>query len=186
MDGPIQFLRGERLYLRPIDEEDLYSCQRWMNDPEIRRTIGVVWPTDAEGERRWWEDQDRRPPPQSMQFTIALNETDEQIGITGFTHIDWLNRRAETSSVIGDAPNRGKGYGTEAKGLLLDYAFDTLGMHRIDSRTYSYNEASARHLLRHGFVEEGRRREGVFREGEFHDVVLFGLLASEWRSRRDG
>lgn len=179
---PIRFLSGERVYLRPLEEADLPLCQLWINDPEIRRYLLVAFPFDAKAERAWWEGQDRSRIPGSLSLAIVLQQADKLIGTTGFHRIDWLNRRAESGSLIGDKSCWGQGYGTEAKALLVEYAFDTLGLHRIDSQTFCYNERSARHLRRAGFVEEGRLRQAIFREGKFHDVLLFGLLAADWRA----
>ncbi len=182
MNPPVRFLVGTRLYLRSIEEADLPACQRWINDPEIRPFLLTFRPIDAKAEREWWEGHDRSPQPASLHFAIVLDEGDRLIGTTGFVRIDWRNRCASTGSLIGEKDCWGQGYGTEAKNLLLEYAFDTLGLHRVESETFAFNERSARHLLRTGFREEGRSREAFFCRGRFHDSIRYGLLDHEWRA----
>ena len=184
MTEPIKYLCGDRLYLRPLEESDLERCHRWINQPDLRRFILASFPMDMKAERDWFENLPRDNPRRDIAFAIVLNEGDRHIGNTGVHGIDWFNRRGETGSFIADAADRGKGYGAEAKVLLLDYLFDTLNFHRVDSHTIEYNEASIRHLLKCGFVEEGRRRQVMFRDGKWHDARLFGILAEEWRARR--
>ena len=184
MSPPVQYLVGSRLYLRPVEETDLPACQRWINHPDIRQYLLTVFPFDAQAERAWWEGLDRGNPPSGVILAIVLHDGDRLIGTTGLVAIDWLNRSAETGTLIGEQDSWGQGYGTEAKELLLEYSFDTLALHRVHSRTFEFNERSAKHLLRTGFVQEGRQRDAVFRNGEFHDILLYGVLADAWRARR--
>lgn len=75
---------------------------------------------------------------------------------------------------------RGQGYVTEGTALLLDHAFDSMGLHRIFAWTIEDNEPSQVVLRRLGFTHEGTYREHVFSNGEYHDAEHYGLLASEW------
>lgn len=75
---------------------------------------------------------------------------------------------------------RGHGYATEGAALLLDHAFETVGLHRVFAWTIDENEASRAVLRRLGFTHEGTYREHVFTGGTYHDTEHYGLLASEW------
>ncbi|MEM4781809.1 MAG: GNAT family protein, partial [Halalkalicoccus sp.] len=75
---------------------------------------------------------------------------------------------------------RGQGYATESAALLLDHAFDTIGLHRVFAWTIDDNEASQKVLGRLGFAHEGTYREHVFMRGEYHDTEHYGILSSEW------
>lgn len=183
-DEPIRFLVGARLYLRPVEESDLPTFQRWVNDYETRRYIRVVAPIDAVGERAWYDGLDRSLQPSKVGLCVVLKDGDQLIGNMSLHNIDWLNRSAETGALIGVPEARGKGYGHEAKELLLEYAFDTLNMHRISSHTMAFNKRSAAYLRRSGYVEEGRAREAFFRDGQWWDAIHFGLLRDEWAAQR--
>jgi len=69
----------------------------------------------------------------------------------------------------------------QATRLILDYGFYQLNLHRIWSGALAFNERSIQLHKVVGFQEEGRQREAVFRNGEFHDIVMFGLLRDEWK-----
>lgn len=186
MSTPIRFLVGPRLYLRPLEAEDMPACQRWVNDPEIRPFISNVRPMDAIAEAGWHAGHDRRPLPQELHFAMVLNEGDRHIGLTSFLRIDWLGRVGTTGTMIGEKECWSQGYGTEAKAMLLAYAFDTLNLNRVQSEVIAYNVRSARHLLNNGFIEEGRRRQAVFRAGRYHDLLDFGILRADWERHRAG
>ncbi len=181
---PVRFLIGEHLYLRPVEAADLPVCQVWINDPEIRGLVANVRPIDLVGEQAWHQSHDRRPLPAEIHLAIVLHEADRFIGTTGFIKLDWLNRTGTTGSLIGERDCWGRGYGTEAKALMLEYAFDTLNLHRVQSEVIAYNERSARHLLRNGFQLEGRRRQAIFRHGRYHDMLDFGVLREDWEAAR--
>ena len=180
----IEFLGGKRLYLRPIEESDLGRCQRWINDPGVRRFLMHQRPMDLEAERAWWKNSDRSLLPRGVTLAIVLRDGDRHIGNTGLHAVDWINRSAETGTLIGEADCREKGYGSEAKELLLEYAFQTLNLHRIGSHTMAFNQRSAAYLRKTGYVEEGCWRKAIFRDGEYHDAIFFGLLREEWLERR--
>lgn len=179
----IRFLSGRRVYLRALEETDVERCHRWINDPEVRRFLLSIRPMDLVAERSWFAAIPRSSPPSDVLFSICLHEGERHIGTTALHRIDWPNRKATSGTLIGEKETWGQGYGTEAKDLLLRYAFDTLGLHRVSSEVLAFNERSARHLVSNGYVEEGRRRSSIFRDGKWWDEVLFGVLADEWRGR---
>ena len=76
--------------------------------------------------------------------------------------------------------HRGKGYASEALGLLIEYGFDEIGLHRIYARVIDGNEASRNLFTRLGFTQEGLLREHVFRHGKYRNMFMFGLLRDEW------
>lgn len=81
------------------------------------------------------------------------------------------------------APYRGEGYGGEVIEWSLGYAFRIAGMHRVGIQAFSYNQGAMRLYEKLGFVLEGRNREEVWFDGEWHDNVTFGMLEGEWREK---
>lgn len=186
MHEQIVFLRGERLYLRPVEASDMERGQRWINDPGTRCFLSRNWPVDAESQHAWHASRDRAKLRTDITFALVLTKDDTHIGNIGLHAIDWVNRSATTGLLIGEEEHRGKGYGYEAKELLLDYAFNTLNLHRINSTVLSHNPRSVACLKKSGYKEEGRRRQAYFRNGEWIDEIVLGLLASEWRALKQG
>lgn len=121
--------------------------------------------------------------PDDISFGIALRENDELIGTVGVFEIDWVSRTGETGSGIFRPDYRSKGYGTEAKELLLWYIFARLGFHAIRSYVWSPNGRSAAALLKQGYRPAGRVHYVGFHLGQPADDLLFDLLATEWAER---
>lgn len=176
------FLVGERVYLRPLEEEDLDRCQRWINDPEVRRFLSHYRPVARSGELEWLRSLGGRAD--ELVLAIALKVDDRHIGNCGLHRIDWREGTAELGILIGEPDCRGKGYGPEAMTLLLDYAFGELRLHRVGLRVFSYNAMAIRAYEKVGFKLEGCLRKAHFHGGRHHDVLLYGILASEWELQR--
>jgi RimJ/RimL family protein N-acetyltransferase len=115
-------------------------------------------------------------------FTIYERATWRPIGTCGLHDLDHRNRTAEFGILIGEADARGKGYGTEATRLMLDYAFTALGVHNLMLRVFAYNRAGIRAYQKAGFREFGRRREAVWMAGRLWDVVYMECLATGFTS----
>ncbi len=179
MNNGIVFLRGKRIVLRPLRKEtDLESALRWINDPEVRLYIRAMFPQTAASESEWFDSLLKR------QNDVVLGiETNEGvlIGTMGIHNINWLDRTATTGAIIGEKQYWGKGYGTDAKMTLLKYAFETLGLRKINSAAYGFNGRSVAYSLRCGYRIEGRRRKQLFRNGRFHDEIFLGVSYEEWK-----
>jgi diamine N-acetyltransferase len=114
-----------------------------------------------------------------LAFVVYERATRRPIGLTGLRHINHVHRTAEFGIGIGEPDCRGKGYGTEATRLVLDYAFTLLGLHNVWLRVFAYNEWAIRAYRRAGFKELGRRREAHRVGGRAYDEVLMDCLATE-------
>lgn len=180
-DTPARFLEGERLYLSPIEEGDARLYVRWLNSPAVRENLMIARPLTIMAEREWIAKLDERG---DVIFGIRLRQDDTLIGNTGLHGVNNLDRHAEFGIVIGEAEHRGRGYGTEATGLLLAYAFDTLNLHRVWLRVFGYNVGAAEVYRRCGFVDEGVFRKAHWNNGDWHDEIIMGILAEEYCARR--
>jgi RimJ/RimL family protein N-acetyltransferase len=176
----VPFLIGERLYLRPLDEDDLDRCLRWINDPEIVVTLGRRTPMSRTTEREWLLGQYK--DDRNLALAIVLKDGDRHVGNTGLHAIAPVDRSAEFGLMIGEKDVWGEGYGPEAGRLILDHGFRQLGLHRICLRVFSFNERAQRVYAKLGFVREGALRESYFRAGAFHDTLVMSILQEEWRT----
>jgi [ribosomal protein S5]-alanine N-acetyltransferase len=179
---PVIFLQGKRIYLRPLEAGDLEHCRRWINDPEIRQFTLLQTPIDEIGERAWHENRSRGPYPTDISLAIMLKRGDRLIGNTGLHRINWQSRHLTTGALIGEKDCQNKGYGSEAKVLILQYCFDVLGMHRVCSEVLATNPRSLAYLKKNGYRIEGERREHFFRHGTWIGDIQLGILESEWRA----
>lgn len=174
----IVFRKGKLCILRPYTEEDAPRVTRWMNDPETTRHLLVRFPQSLAAEREWIQKQPSRHP---NDIVFAIETLDGvHIGSMGLHRIDWIHRIATTGAVIGEAEYRGKGYGTDAKMLLLDYAFNALQLHKISSHVIDVNMQSQRYSEKCGYKVEGTLRQHHFLDGAYHDEVVMAVFREDW------
>ena len=145
------------------------------------RTLGVSpLPMTSEKEQEWYDQQSKTED--DVPFTIYERETLRPIGNTGLHGVDHRNRSAIFGILIGEPECRGKGYGTEATRLMLDYAFTALGLHNVMLTVFEFNPAGIRAYQKAGFKEIGRRRECRMMGGKLWDEVHMDCLSSEFES----
>ena len=176
-------LRGERVTLRATTREDLACLTRFENDLGFVLAGGGDPPEPVPLERlqRDFDREISDPPEGKIEFAIEADGA--YIGRCGLYNIDRTARHAELGIGIGDGEYRGRGYGREAVGLLLDYAFRLRNLRRVWLEVHAANERGIRAYRACGFVEEGRMREHVWLGGRYADDVIMGVLRDEWEGR---
>ncbi len=174
-------LKGENILLRPIRRSDTALFTKWLNDPEVIESLAVYTPVTEMAFEKDLEEISTVKAASEAWFMIEMLAGGRTIGSTRFKNIDHKNQSAEFSIVIGETEHWGRGFGAEAVKLLVNYGFEQLNLHRISSEVFSFNERSLRMHKKLGFREEGRQREAWFKNGRFHDWVLFGILRDDWR-----
>ncbi|KYK28335.1 MAG: hypothetical protein AYK23_05625 [Candidatus Proteinoplasmatales archaeon SG8-5] len=182
MDKAI-FLEGKNVYLRPLDMDDLETFYVWFNNPDLRQYLMLPFPISKEGEKDFLEKMMKDEG--SVTLSIIVKKGDKLIGNIGLhninTPVNRVSRRAMLGIALGDLEEASKGYGTEAIRLMLDYGFDSLNLHRIELGVFDFNERARKAYRKLGFREEGVKREAVYMKGEYHDIVLMGILRKEWK-----
>ena len=178
---PIVNIEGELVSLGPIRREHIPLYLRWINDFGTTRYLDIrPRPMTLEQEIAWFEQASvNRAQP---MFTIYERVTGRPIGNCGLHEVDYSNRRTDVGIMIGELDARGRGFGTEAMRLLLDFAFTVLGMHSVMLLVYEYNYPARRSYEKAGFREIGRRRECRWYNGRFWDEILMDILTSEFES----
>ena len=175
---PIVNIAGEKVALGPLRRDLLPLFLRWFNDFEYTRTTSGIGPMTAEALAASY-DRDSSDPRQ-VHFVIYERVTMRPIGSASLSDID--GRTATFAIGIGEQDCWGKGYGTEATRLMLDYGFNALGLHNIMLTVHANNERGIRAYTRAGFRLIGRRREVINRAGQLYDLVYMDCLATEFQS----
>jgi RimJ/RimL family protein N-acetyltransferase len=180
-EEPLINIEGEHVALGPLRRELLPLYQRWINDFAALRTLGALppRPTTLEQEADWLDAEQERG---SIRFTIYERTTWNPIGNTALHAIDHRNRTAVFGILIGEREARGRGFGTEAARLMLDYAFSALGLHSVMLTCAEFNEAGRRAYEKAGFREFGRRRQCRWLNGRLWDDIYMDCLATEFTS----
>jgi RimJ/RimL family protein N-acetyltransferase len=176
------FLIGPTIALRPVEPSDLPVIRSWVNDPQIRSLIGETRPLSYTAAETYVEQLQRDPT--RVWFMIIERATERRIGECGLLRMmpEW--RTTDLSMILGEPESWGRGYGTEAITLLMDYAFGTLNFHRIAIGVVGFNTRALRFYEKVGFRREGIQREGYYYNHSYHDFVMLSILEHEFRAQQ--
>jgi RimJ/RimL family protein N-acetyltransferase len=175
------FLIGDQIYLRPLELADAPAIVAWFNDPEVTRFLLRHQPMSLQAE----EDFLRRLSTNEIDLVLGIVHTESErlIGTVGL-HPEYRCRTARFGLVLGDKATWDRGYGTAVTKLIVTHAFDTLNLNRLWLHVYEYNPRGIHVYEKVGFRTEGRLREETYRDGRYWDVIVMGLLRSEWDAAR--
>jgi UDP-4-amino-4,6-dideoxy-N-acetyl-beta-L-altrosamine N-acetyltransferase len=169
-------LAGNRVIMREIEESDLDLIVKWRNDPDVLKYLFSYLPISSTSQRQWYQ---RYLTDDRLQtFMIVLKADNRPIGTIGLSAIDHRDQKAELGIMIGETTQRGKGIGEESLRLLIAYTFDQLNLRKIKALAFVDNLAAIRLYEKCGFRLEGTLKDEAFKDGQFKDVVILGLIKS--------
>lgn len=173
-------LKGTKVTLRPVKLSDTATLAGWMNDQDVVKYLSRYLPITEMEEEEWIKSLAKKP---GNNIVLIIEAEKKMIGSVGLHNINWKNGDGTFGIVIGNKNYWSKGFGTEAASLIIAYGFNQLNLHRISSMVYDFNERSLKLYLKLGFQEEGYRREAMFKDGLYCDIIELGLLRAEWRKK---
>ena len=184
-DAPARLLRGELVRLTALQPDDTGVMAGWQGDAQFLRFYDAepAFPKTAQQLTSYVAEQQRSNT--AFLFAIRPVDGDDLLGMVELDGILWNQGTGWVSIAIGDAAQRGQGFGAEAMRLLLDFAFDELNLRRVQLTVFRYNPTAIRLYEKLGFVQEGVFREFLQRNGQVHDMLLYGLLRREWEGNRE-
>lgn len=169
-------MKGEKINLRTIEEEDAEFLRDGVNHPDVRVWMSNTRPQNLDDEKEFIEEvvsdeddvhllicQDGYP---KGIISLMDQEDEGKIGELGI----WLHPEFH-----------GNGFGSEAAELLTEHAFNQLNYHKIYARAQKQNEPSIGIWEKLGFQKEGEFREHTYAQGSYQDVVYLGILQGEWQ-----
>jgi RimJ/RimL family protein N-acetyltransferase len=175
-DAPIVTITGQRVLLGPLLREHLPALLRWLHAAEFQRTTSQTRPLTLEALEQHFE----RGARASDEVHLAIYDRTSG-ALIGSVNLTQITARTATFAIgIGEPAYRGHGYGTEITRLMLDYAFNVLGVHNVMLTVHADNAAGLRAYARAGFREIGRRREVLERGGHLVDVVYMDCVATDF------
>jgi RimJ/RimL family protein N-acetyltransferase len=173
------YLIGKHVYLRAVEKDDAAVIQKWHNDPDVRRLSrsgGLSVSRVAEE-----EEIATASAVHDVYLMIAQTANNKPIGFIRPKVTDTTSRNVWLRFVIGEKSAQGRGYAHEALMLTLDWLFNEQNMHKVTLETYATNKRALRFFEKIGFKKEGVLRDALYQDGTYHDIISFGLLASEFR-----
>ena len=178
----VDLLSGENIRLASFEEEDevkLYEQGLNSNYKNFSSLGATTPPAKGIYLQKVSHRNDAFSLNSDFNFCIKTKENNP-IGDISLEFIDHRNRNAMIGLAIIGGENRKKGYGTEVISLILNYAFYELNMHRVYAGAFSFNAGSRRLFEKLGFVLEGINRGFVYRNGNFYDEYVMGMLKDDW------
>lgn len=173
-------LEGNQIYCRSIEPNDVNGAYpTWLNDPEVCRY-------NSHGDSLYTSEMasayihNVTNNPAYAVFAICLKENDLHIGNIALQQISEKNRSAEFAILLGNPIAYSKGIGYEAGKLIMTHAFITLNLHRLYCGTHGQNLGMQKLALKLGMIVEGVRRDAIFKNGQFADIVEYGILYDDY------
>lgn len=172
-------LKGNKTTLRPLEPEDIPVLYRWTNDQEVNLWSSGAWPLNTMKSEEQIEERVFSPSSDEHRYMI-LNENQEPIGTLGFREVNFSARSAAIFIVLGEKEYWGKGYGTDALQVLIEFLFYQWNFHRLSLDTWDGNIRAIKAYEKLGFKVEGRLRQARFVIGKYQDAIVMGLLRDEF------
>ncbi len=172
------FIIGTKVYLRSPEPGDEKIIALSENHPDPRETLFYALPVsnDEYVERI----QNYKKDSRIIFFTVCSVSPDTPIGCTAFFRIDWVGRMATFYIAIAEKENWSKGFGKETTQLMVDYAFETLNLNRIQLHVTVENKRAVKVYKDIGFKIEGTMKQAMFHQNHYSDFYLMAMLKKEW------
>jgi len=169
-------ITGEKVYLRELTVDDVSAeyCS-WLNDPEVHKYLQTR-KTTLGGLRTYVKKQ--MNDPNSLFFGVFDKKTDLHIGNVKLEPFDWEKKTTTFGLLIGNKDYWGKGIGTEVTQLIINFAFDRLGLDEVKLGVDARNKAAIRIYEKAGFEVIGRK-EQLLHDGTLRDDILMAIRNHE-------
>lgn len=169
------FIIGEKLYLRGLERSDLEGDYfDWLNDTKVTKFLDSgVFPNTPEKMDEYYRTTVLSA--NNIMLAIIDKESDKHIGNIKLGPINWITRIAPLGIMIGNKKFWGKGYGTEAIRLALDYTFKRLNLHKVTAGIAAIHQPSIKAFQKAGFEIEGRAKNQFFLDAEYYDSLYLGI-----------
>jgi RimJ/RimL family protein N-acetyltransferase len=158
--------------------------RKWINQPHVRAWTGTEGPVSDFSHSRWYQELMSDPARRTYIIGDGVDEFALPVGLIGLGNLNLRSRSAEYRVYFGEAATRRRGLATDATFLILDFGFNTLGLHRIYLHVMENNLPALSMYRKFGFIHEGIAREGFYWQGRYLDMVQFSLLEHEFRELR--
>lgn len=175
---------GKLVRLRQLEPEDWEVHYEWNHDSEMSRRLHFVWfPQSRAAVKKWVDEASAAKAPEDDKVDLVIETlAGEHAGVIGVNQTDKRNGTFRYGVAV-RGPHQRKGYASEAITILLRHYFNELRYQKVTASVYSFNEPSIRLHERLGFQREGRLRRMIYTQGAYHDELIFGMTADEFRDR---
>lgn len=171
--------KGKKIVLREYRKDDLDNLLKIMNEEEYKKNVvtRIPYPITYSDV----EEDFKKISGHKDYYDFAIESIHERIyiGECGIKSVDWKNRRTEIYIFLGK-DHIGKGYGTDAMNVLLNFIFNEMNLNKVKLTVLSINTRAIKCYKKCGFKIEGTLRNELYKEGSYRDLVIMGLLKDEF------
>jgi RimJ/RimL family protein N-acetyltransferase len=175
-------LLGQYILLRGLELTDVPELMKHWNNVEVKKFLNSSAPHSIQEEEEWvkhtWQ---QRKEGKGFIFAIIYKEIDLYVGNIEISIIDQNSRRGVIGIAIFNQFYWNKGIGTESIQILLKFAFETLNLNTVELEVFANNPRAQRCYEKNGFKQMGVRREAIFVDGEYIDIILLDITHNEWK-----
>ncbi|RDE17759.1 MAG: hypothetical protein C4K49_01290 [Candidatus Thorarchaeota archaeon] len=180
----VALLVGELVRLVVLEQKHLDDILRGWNNPELRRFLGGMIPMGREEETEWLRSAiEGMKARREFDYVIERSSDGAFLGGASLHGINWISGSCTLGIAIHSPENWGKGYGSEAMRLLVDYAWNSLNLRRIELTVHAFNKRAIRTYQKVGFKEFGVAHKRIYIEGQYYDTIFMELFREA--SQRD-
>ena len=169
-------LKGEHIYLRALEPEDLEFIHEIENNEDIWEISNTQTPYSKYLIKQYLENAHKDIFEVKQLRLVISSYTNEALGMIDLFDFDFKNSRAGIGVLVKDSINRKKGFGKEALQLLINYSFKHLNLHQLYCNISEDNQASIKLFTSQGFNEIGLKKDWNFTNGNFKIEYLFQLI----------
>ncbi len=175
-------LKGKMIGLAAIERAELKQLMQWRNNPQFRQYFREYRELSMAMQEKWFE-QKALNDNNTIMFSIRRNNDDELLGCCGLVYINWVNRHADISLYIGweDVYIDENGYAEDACRVLLGYGFKELGLNKVWTEIFEFDEKKRKLYDKIGFHQDGFLRDNYFFDGKWWSSRILSLLAKEFK-----
>ena len=167
------FINGEKINLVVLDENIIEKTNwyKWFNDSEITKNMQKHYFPNTMNLQKLFFKNEIENNPNKLQLGILHKESQFLIGAVSLNDIDFINKLCEISIIIGEKKYHSLDFFVESCELIINHGFNTLGLNRIYSGSFSKDIDNLFCKLL-SFESEGILKQAVFKDGKFHDVYI--------------
>ena len=147
---------------------------KWRNNEKVVQNFIYRKPISREEHICWMEQ--KVATGRVIQFIICDLQTDKPLGVVYIQNIEEEHSKAEEGIFLGEEEAFGRGIGTEAARLMVRYAFEILGLHKLSARVLAYNMASRRMHEGAGYEQEAYFKQELYLDGKYEDLIFYGII----------
>ncbi|GAB4392153.1 MAG: spermidine N1-acetyltransferase [Gammaproteobacteria bacterium] len=173
----------ERLIIRIMEQQDIEAARQLHNEHSTLFKLADINHVTATQQQRWFESISLSAT--ARRYSVLEKQTREFVGLFRVDDLSYQHRSVCVGLDI-VPEKRGKGYATESFLYFFDYYFNQMGLNRLYLNTLETNDVAVKLYRKLGFIEEGRARQAIFRDGQYQDLIWMSLLRDEYLAKYMG